>query len=98
MLAALLNILWWALTAFALGVALVLGLATGTVLLASIVAVASPIVFRLADHYETDLVFQQRARTVLNAVCVLIFAAFGAWLTVEFFTTADPICDGCPGY
>lgn len=98
MLAALLNILWWVLVAFAFGVALVLGLAAGTVLLASIVAAASPVVFQIADRVETDPIFQQRARTALNAVCVLIFAAFGAWLVVEFFTTADPICDGCPGY
>lgn len=91
MLAALLNILWWALTAFAFGVALVLGLATGTVLLASIVVVASPVVFQIADP-----LVQQRVRTALSVVCVLIFAAFGAWLVVEFFTAADPICDGCP--
>lgn len=35
---------------------------------------------------------------VLAALLLLAFSAGCAWLLLEFFTTADPICVGCPGY
>ena len=63
-------------------------------LAAATVAVATALV----SYVQTNPGAQRATRMLGGAVFVLLTWGAMSWLLVEFFTTEDPICDGCPGH